>query len=96
VQQLTEKLQELGETTGHSAQETIEQLTQFHSQSIEELLGNTNELSQLMERLSGLIETTTTTVVTTKDTLVAGAESTNVGLSAAVGVFEGILDILHI
>jgi ElaB/YqjD/DUF883 family membrane-anchored ribosome-binding protein len=96
VQQLTEKLQDLGETTGQSAQDAIDQISQFQNDGMTELLGSVNELSQTMEQLGGLIETTTQTVVTTKDTLVQGAESTNLGLGAAVGIFEDLVDILQI
>ena len=70
VDQLTQKTQELGESTEKSAQESIDQFKQSQGDVFDELMNMANELKQMMEQLSDLVDTGGATVVTAKDEIV--------------------------
>lgn len=96
VEKLTAKLQHLGDSTEESAQESLNQVTQSQSELFDELMSNTHQLEQLMDKLSNTIDTTSSSVFTAKDTLVDGVKTTNVGLETAIGLLNDVRDILSL
>ncbi len=90
VDQITGKLQEVGDATEESAQDSMQFLSQFQEEGIGQLLGRVGQLKELMEKLTTSIDTTTEGVVTVKDTMVDAAETVNVALEAAVGILEDL------
>jgi predicted nucleic acid-binding Zn-ribbon protein len=96
VEQMSTMLQNAGEQTEQSAQSTLDQISQFQRNEITELLDTVNQLAELMQRLSDLIDGTTDTVMNVKDGMLTAVNTTNIGLNAAVGIFEDVLEILSI
>jgi DNA repair exonuclease SbcCD ATPase subunit len=96
IDQLSTQLQEIGEETEQSTQSTLDQIRQSQQDGVGELLDSVNEISQLMERLGGLIDNTTDAAIDVKDGLMTAVNTTNIGLNAAVGIFEDVVELLHL
>lgn len=94
VEQLTQKKQELEESTETSAQDSIARYQQSQEAVFGDLMNTANELEQMMGQLSDLVDQGGTTVVTAKDTLVDGVKTTNVGLETALGLLEEVRKLL--
>lgn len=95
VEQLTQKKQELEESTETSAQDSISQYQQNQETVFGDLMNTANELEQMMAQLSDLVDRGGTTVVSAKDTLVDGTKTTNVGLETALGLIEEVRKLLE-